>query len=190
MSDVTIKTVRVGLLGTNCYVVYREDRQDCVVIDPGAQADSIRKAADGRRIDAILLTHGHFDHIMAADELMEDETALYIHRDDAEMLQDSRKNAGYMIMRDVKVNAAPTLIREGMTVSAAGIDFDVLHTPGHSRGSCCFRVGSHLFTGDTLFDMGYGRTDLYGGDERQMQQSLDRLMSMDKALTIYPGHDD
>ena len=186
MLNITCRTV--GLLGTCCYILWQDGREDCIVIDPGADADSIRKACGDRRIAAILLTHGHFDHMAAVESLMEESTALVIHKADAAMLGDPETNVSWMIGCRVICPAATHLVDEGDTVDYAGIALKVLHTPGHTPGSVCYEAGEHLFTGDTLFDHGYGRTDLPGGDGAAMMASLNRVMPMMQDHQIYAGH--
>lgn len=183
-----IETITVGLLSTNCYALWQEDREDCVIIDPGAGAEKIRRRLDGRKISAILLTHGHFDHIGAVEKLLDPGCELIIHQDDAPCLSDGRLNASWMIRMNMTAPAPARTVAEGDTVEAAGITFRVLHTPGHTRGSVCYEAGNALFTGDTVFHMGCGRTDLPGGDEDAMQDSLARLAPMLRDHTIYPGH--
>lgn len=178
----------VGLLGTCCYILWLDGREDCIVIDPGADAASIRKACGDKRIAAILLTHGHFDHMSAVNDLMADGTALVIHRADAAMLGDPETNVSWMIGQHITCQAATHLVGEGDVLDYAGISLRVLHTPGHTPGSVCYETGEHLFTGDTLFDHGYGRVDLPGGDPTAMMASLRRVMPMQADHQIYAGH--
>ena len=185
-----MKEVTVGAIGTCCYILWDDARTDCVVIDPGDEPERIRKAADGRTIAAILLTHGHFDHIGAVRALMTPETELVIHVQDAPMLSNPQENASFLMGNPVTAPEATRLVHEGDTVTAAGLTFTVLHTPGHTAGSVCYQIGDKLFTGDTLFRFGCGRTDLPTGSSEQMQASLARVVPMARNLEIYPGHGD
>ena len=193
-----ITTVTVGPVATLCYLLSREGAEDCLVIDPGDEPGRILRAAAGKRIAAILLTHGHFDHIGAVNELLEKDTPLLIHELDAPMLTSPVLNASRQLLRqDISVSPVrkdgsplrPNLLREGSRLSLAGLEIEVLHTPGHTPGSVCYRVENALFTGDTLFEHGWGRTDLPGGNEHDLFASLRRLMPMTKNLPFYPGHD-
>ena len=145
-----MKEVTVGAIGTCCYILWDDARTDCVVIDPGDEPEHIRKAADGRTIAAILLTHGHFDHIGAVRALMTPETELVIHVQDAPMLSNPQENASFLMGAPVTAPEATKLVHEGDTVTAAGLTFTVLHTPGHTAGSVCYQIGEKLFTGDAL----------------------------------------
>lgn len=183
-----VKEVTVGWLGTCCYLVWREGRSDCVVIDPGAEPDVIRKAAEGKRIAAILLTHGHFDHIGGVEALKDADCDLVIHRLDAPMLADPELNVSWMIRRKITAPEADVLVREGDTLDYAGVTFTVLHTPGHTPGGACYLAEDKLFTGDTMFEQGCGRTDLPGGSEAELGRSLERLYPLARQYAIYPGH--
>ena len=185
-----IREVTVGPVGTCCYIVGMDGRNDCVVIDPGDEADRIRKAAEGRKPVAILLTHGHFDHIGGAAGLMEEGMKLFVHSLDQDMLTDSNRNASRsLLMKPVTAPAATDLVQEGEELLLAGMRIQVLHTPGHTPGSVCYQIGKDLFTGDTLFEHGWGRTDLPGGSEHDMFTSLRRLIPMAKTMEIHPGHE-
>ena len=179
----------VGPIGTRCYILSGEESPSAVVIDPGAEAARIRRALEGRSLEAILLTHGHFDHIGAVAELMAPSVRLFIHRLDAPMLSDSRLNAGAALMgAEITAPAATDFVEEGSLLRLAGLELQVLHTPGHTPGGVCYRAGDDLFTGDTLFDHGWGRTDLPGGDQHALFASLRRLMPLAQTLSVHPGH--
>ncbi len=185
-----VQELTVGIVQTCCYIVSKEENSpECIVIDPGAEAERVRKAAGGKRIAAILLTHGHFDHISAVRDLMEADTRLIIHALDAPMLGDPMLNAGMALLRQpVTAPEATDTVKEGDELELAGLAVKVLHTPGHTPGSVCYEIEGELFTGDTLFEYGWGRTDLPGGNEQQMMDSLRRLMPMARSMPFHAGH--
>lgn len=179
-----IKTVIVGKLETNCYIVSQPERNDCIVIDPGDEYEKIITAANGKEISAVLLTHGHYDHTGALSQF---SCPVYMHPADEIMLTDNAWGA----MGDpafVPRKADVRYVMEGASHSLAGMEIQVLHTPGHTPGCVCYQLHGALFTGDTLFNHGYGRTDLPGGNFRELVASLRRLYRMDEHLPFYPGH--
>ena len=188
MGETSIRRVCVGMLGTNCYIVSDPERDDCVVIDPGAEPERIRRAMDGKKLAAILLTHGHFDHIGAVDALMGSDTVLVIHEADAAMPGDTTLNVSWMIGETVTAQKPTRTVREGDDLTLAGLTFTVLHTPGHTPGCACYACGDVLFTGDTVMGAGCGRTDLPGGDDEAMSRSLARLAPLRARYTMLGGH--
>ncbi len=180
-----IQTVPVGTLQTNCYLLSLDNREDAIVIDPGDEADKILAALEGKKVAAVLLTHGHYDHTGALHAFA--DAPIYIHQMDSMMLTDGHYSIGNY-MGDMQARPEATdYLKEGQALDLAGIKLLVLHTPGHTRGCVCFLTGEDLFTGDTLFDGDYGRTDLPGGSEEQMRASLRRLLTL-HGCRFYPGH--
>ena len=184
-----IDELTVGMVQTRCYILSPEGGQECIVIDPGDEAARILKAAGSRKIAAILLTHGHFDHIAAAGALMDEGTRLMVHELDAPLLSDPERNVSLLFGGPAVTAPKPTdLLHEGQELTEAGLGIRVLHTPGHTPGGACFLIEGHLFTGDTMFEHGWGRTDFPGGDEHALFASLRRLMPMTKDHPFHPGH--
>ena len=180
-----------GSFASNCYLLISS--KQAAVVDPSADADTIlqKVAEKGATLQYILLTHGHFDHIFSLDSLRE-KTGIpaYIHKDDADMPRDAHKNAFYIFFEQDRTFRTPEKeLVEGDVLMLGKEQIRVLHTPGHSEGSVCYLCGDDiLITGDTLFDRGFGRYDLYGGDPYKLRQSLARLSTLDHKLTIYAGH--
>jgi len=192
--SIDIRRVICGMIQENCYIVQAEGRDDCVVVDPGDEYPKLKAAIGDRRVGAVLLTHGHFDHIMAAGEMARDFGApVYVGAEDAEMLNDITKS-DYTGMLGLARADWPAIDAAsfGETLSVCGMDFTVLPTPGHSRGSVCLYLKDEavLFSGDTLFRAGYGRLDLYGGKMGAMLKSLKYLFTLPGEVAVYPGHGD
>ena len=185
-----IVTVKPEAFGSNTYLLVSGD--EALVIDPSISVSAITAAADREkvRLTGILLTHGHFDHIISLDTLR-DATGINacIHKNDAEMLSDGKKNAFYTFFgRDRAYRPAERLLSDGDVISVGDEKITVIHTPGHTGGSVCFICGDILVTGDTLFAQGYGRCDLWSGDISLMRSSLGCLREFERNITIYPGH--
>lgn len=177
----------VGNMDVNAYIVWDSKRNDAVVIDPGAEPDAIRLALRGKMLKAILLTHGHVDHIGAVSALREGGVPVYIHKKDADMLTNPNLSLASMLGLPASQGEADFDLTEGV-MELCGLTVSVLHTPGHTPGSVCFLIDNVLFSGDTLFEGGVGRTDLPGGDDKALKASLSRLIQMDPVTAVCPGH--
>ena len=180
-----------GSFASNCYLLISGNQ--AAVIDPSADADTILQkiAEHGATLRYILLTHGHFDHICSLDILREKTgVPAYIHAKDADMPSDSQKNAFSLFFGQERSWRTPEkTLSEGDVLKLGSEEIRVLHTPGHTEGSVCYLCGDNiLITGDTLFDRGFGRYDLYGGDPYKLRQSLAKIATLDHKLTIYAGH--
>ena len=177
---------------SNCYILH--NGADALVIDPSVSEKKVlgELAKRSLKLNGILLTHGHFDHIWCAKGLREATGApLYVHELDAEMLTDSKKNAYTTFTGgNFTVGEPDILLHEGDELSLGDEKIKVIHTPGHTRGSVCFDTDEILITGDTLFAEGFGRYDLYGGNLNDLKLSLQRLFKMAESENrwIYTGH--
>ncbi|NTW91246.1 MAG: MBL fold metallo-hydrolase [Erysipelotrichaceae bacterium] len=180
-----IRTLTLGIYQTNTYLVVNNN--EVIVIDPVSKADRIQSLLNvNETIVGICLTHGHFDHIGAVDDLVNIyHCPVYIHEDDLELTQDPEKN--YSQTKKIKLKSKLSVYSDRMKIQS--IDFEVIHTPGHTKGSVCLMFENNLFTGDTLFKGSIGRTDLYGANPQEMKQSLRTLRSLNENYVIYPGHD-
>ena len=182
----------VGVVGTNCYIVYDENTREAAVIDPGDSAKSILHAAQQEQltIKYVLLTHGHFDHVLGAHGILEATGAQYVVPEgDLWLLR--RENMGqFRAMAHGYVEDAPDIKAvEGTEITFGGLTATYMNTPGHTPGSSVIRVGDCLFTGDTLFRHECGRCDLEGGDFGQMLASLKRLHDLEGDYKVLPGHE-
>lgn len=185
-----ILNVCEGSWSSNCYALISGNH--ALVIDPSASAKAILEVLEreGATLDGILLTHGHFDHILSLDTLRDKTGApAYIHQEDAIMLTDGKKNAFFELFgRERVYRAAEALMSDGDRISLGDEVLTVYHTPGHTHGSVCFLSEGLIFSGDTIFAETYGRCDLWNGDIEKMRNSLHKISMLDRALTLYPGH--
>ncbi|WP_294562682.1 MBL fold metallo-hydrolase [uncultured Traorella sp.] len=174
----------LGNVFTNTYILKEADH--CIIIDPAANPKRILKEVEGLCVDAICLTHGHFDHIQAVDPLVKQlHCDVYISEDDEEMLRDSKKNASVMA-EPFTVKAA---VSHYQPVTKIGpFEFEVIEASGHTKGSVLLLIDDLMFCGDVLFKEGIGRCDLYGGSFSQMKATLKKIAKIDKDYKIYCGH--
>lgn len=186
-----IKRLVVGELGANCYLLASEEGKEAVVIDPGGDAELILNALRENCLlpTYIINTHGHVDHTLANSSLAKATSAkILIHREDAKMLSDPEANLSGWFNQEI-TSSADELLENGQIIEVSNLKIEVIHTPGHTRGGICLKVKDKVFTGDTLFASGIGRTDLPGGDYKTLLDSIrQKLLTLPDETIIYPGH--
>ena len=180
-----IKTLPVGQLETNCYIVTNEDTLDCAVIDPGDESNTILDYLEENRLRCriILLTHGHYDHVGAVRAVAE-ETGATVYMNKRDDLGGQSRHLPFTLPPEGEY------YDDGDSVEIPGLRFEILATPGHTPGGVSIRCGDALFTGDTLFRGSCGRTDLEGGNMDEELRSLKKLCSLPGDYEVYPGHMD
>lgn len=198
MSEPKFFHLYTGPLEVNTYVVINGDSG--FVVDPGGNADQIFAIFKKQKakIDAILLTHAHFDHIGGVAQLVkiasesegktQSTPTVFLHRDEVEKIG-SYKNMGFSMNANPEKFVPDVLLNGGETLSISGLIVKVIHTPGHSKGGVCYVVGNKIFVGDTLFFMSYGRTDFYDGNAKDLKNSIvNKLFTLKGNYTLLPGH--
>lgn len=188
-----IYRIPVGELLANCYIIETENK-NAVAIDPGSDFQRIKNLLDEHELTLkkILLTHGHYDHIGAAGEAADVYGAqVYIHEEDAPMLTSRTKSLADAIgAGQFNEITKFTTVTNGDVIILDELSFDVIHTPGHTRGGVCYKCGNAFFTGDTLFKLSMGRTDFPGGNMGEMFKSLQKIAKLEGDYDIYPGHNE
>lgn len=184
-----IVTLHTTMLETGTYVVINDGR--AFVVDPGADAERIIAAAEaeGAKIEWVLLTHAHFDHIGAAAALQREGAQIVLHRDDVKLIK-SFQNLSVLAGVKVEHFTPDVTVAGGETLDVAGVSVKVIHTPGHTAGSVCYVAGDVIFSGDTLFALSYGRTDFPTGSFAQLKNSVvNKLFALEGDYKVLPGHE-
>lgn len=195
MSSIKVNTLVLGMVQTNCYIVSNEATKEALVIDPADHADRIEQylKANDLVCKGILLTHGHFDHIMAAADLAASTKAeIYAQEEEASLLKDPTMNASHRFGKECSLTP-DVLLKDQSLLEMAGFLIKVIHTPGHTSGGACYYFTEHdvMFSGDTLFLEDIGRYDLPTGDGKVLVNSIQhKLMLLEDQVIVYPGHGD
>lgn len=191
-----IKRLVLGLVRTNCYIVYSEETKKAVIIDPAADSRRIMEEISGLGIvpEAILLTHGHFDHMLAAESLKNGyQIPICVHKADAELVKHPDLNCSQQFLHMSYSISADEELEDGQNLRFLDGAFTVLSTPGHTEGSCCYyaKEDNILFSGDTLFQESVGRTDLPTGSAAKLVNSIrERLFVLPEDTLVLSGHGD
>ena len=196
MNKINIKTLVLGEIGTNCYLVCNQDTKECVIIDPADEADSIEEAVKELAVvpRAVLLTHGHYDHIGAAEKIKKDfDIKIYANELEQEVLSDSYKNLSAVMGSRVMSIEADEALTDGQILELAGFRIRAVSTPGHTKGGMCYLFslegGQVLFSGDTLFQGSVGRYDFPTSDGKALFESIKKkLLCLEDDLLVCPGH--
>ena len=188
-----VETIQVGYIGTNCHIVFCDETKAAFIVDPGGDSSKIiKKIADiGVKPVAILITHGHLDHIGANDAIAKKYSIpVYIHEADAAMLTSAEKNLSVMLGEGFICQAADRFLRDNDELALGAHVFKVIHTPGHTPGGICFFADKVLVSGDTLFKQSVGRTDFPGGSAKMLTDSIkNKLFCLPEETVVYPGHE-
>jgi glyoxylase-like metal-dependent hydrolase (beta-lactamase superfamily II) len=187
-----IEIFPLGPLQTNCYVLFNEDESKSIIIDPGMNPERVVERLKNVQVEAILLTHAHFDHIGGVDRLRKlHNCPVYIHDAEVEWLVNAELNGSLRwsdVTAPITTTPAEEVLFDGQTLVMLGHEIHVIHTPGHSPGSVSFWMGDVLFGGDVLFRGGVGRTDLPHGDWRTLSKSIQYLFTLKDDTAVLPGH--
>lgn len=186
------EAMAVGSYYANCYIAGSDSTKEAAIIDPGADFSRIENKVKelGLTPQIIILTHAHGDHIGAVKDFVDKYgTRVYIHKEDAEMLKDSNKNFS-KILTGKSMEIIPDVeLEDKDEIKLGDLKFEIIHTPGHTRGGICIKVGNLMMTGDTLFNKSIGRTDFPDGSFDEIIKSIkEKIFKYDDDTIIYPGH--
>ena len=184
-----VHTLPLGAYQTNTYIVHDSEASSCAIIDPGYEADTILEtlAQLGLTVDAVLLTHGHFDHVGAVEEIVT-KTGCKLWCSESDWSQFPNPVTAYFYPIANCDFCEVSFCEDGEIIHAGGLTFRVMATPGHTHGSVCYLCEKAMFSGDTLFAGSCGRTDLPGGSGKFLRLSLERLAELEENYWVYPGH--
>ncbi|MCI9559837.1 MBL fold metallo-hydrolase [Candidatus Ventrimonas sp. KK005] len=194
MSDFRMETFVLGDVSTNCYLIYNQKSREAVVVDPADNGAFVLNKCRELQVKpvAVILTHGHFDHILAVEDICRAFSCqVYAGREEDRLLQDSSMNLSTIMGTERTIVCADVLVKEKDELSLAGFKWNVLETPGHTAGSVCYYIPSEqiLFSGDTLFAGSLGRTDLPTGDQKEIVSSIrEKLLPLPEETKVFPGH--
>ena len=194
MKTLKVEMLVLGLVSTNTYVIYNENTREAFIVDPSADAPRIIDLINKLEVRpvAILLTHGHFDHIMAVDELRDRyQIKVYLHEEEDDIASIPEHNCSLDVLGEPFSVKADIFLKDREHISLLGVDWEVILTPGHTKGGCCYYAADEelLLSGDTLFKESYGRCDLYSSSKKAMIHSiLDRLFVLPEETLVLPGH--
>ena len=184
------KRIAGGMLGSNCYIIGSNNL--CAVIDPGVDVETVIKITDRSELNikAIIITHAHYDHICYIDKLREITKApVYAHSDESEALADSMANGSLLFGSGEKYRKADIFLKDKDILNIGDLKLEIIHTPGHTTGGICIKTNDFILTGDTLFRMSIGRTDLGRGDYDPIVHSIkSKLYILPAETVVYPGH--
>lgn len=186
-----LKVIEVGPLQANCIIVADDVTKKAVVVDPGDEPDLIIDfiKENGLKVEYVILTHAHFDHVGAVSDLKESTGAkVAIHKDELEIYEGAADQAAFWGYGLEPLPQPDVLLKEGDNINIGYLNFIVMHTPGHSPGGICLYGEGVVITGDTLFRGSVGRTDFYGGDINRLKESFKRLMSLPDNTVVLSGH--
>lgn len=183
----TVKSIVTGPISVNTYIII--NKKECIVIDPGANYSGImEEIGDNIKVVAVLLTHGHFDHIGAVSEFQNMGINIYIHQLDENKLSNQKLLAAYYGMTLTDLHTDKLLYGNEM-MNLAGLEVKIIHTPGHTSGCVVYIINDCIFSGDTLFYESYGRCDLFDGDFYSIKESIiNKIFALNNDYTVYPGH--
>ena len=195
MSNFKLIELTVGMVMTNCYIGYNDDTREAFIVDPGDDARRISRAVREQKLNVkgILLTHGHFDHIMAVPELEAEFGApVYAYEAEEALLKDTQMNLSAPWVGRALSLSAERLLKDGERLELAGFEIQAIHTPGHTAGGVSYYLAAEqaLFSGDTLFRGSYGRVDLPTASGADIARSInEKLLPLPEETAVYPGHE-
>lgn len=192
---IIVEKYQLGMVRTNCYLIYNDETKEVIIVDPADNAKMIEQLIEEKKLDvqAILLTHGHFDHILAANELHDTyRVPIMAHENEKQILEDPSLNLSIGMGGEPCIVKADRFLEDDEVLDLLHTKVKVLHTPGHTAGGACylFLKEKLMFSGDTLFEESVGRTDFPTGSMSTLVHSIkEKLMVLEDDITVYPGHE-